>query len=95
MHTSGTARRVGPLLLVLFVAMVPLASANMAPEEPGVVLPMRDRAAVVDRLLRQRLDRLVPELMRAHDIDMWIIVGREYDEDPVLRTMLPATWPVT
>jgi Xaa-Pro aminopeptidase len=25
-------------------------------------------------------------------IDMWILISREYNEDPVLRTMLPATW---
>ena len=26
------------------------------------------------------------------DIDMWILISREYNEDPVLRTMLPSTW---
>ena len=78
------------MLLVLCVALTPMASAS--PDDPGVVLPMRDRARVVDHLLGQRLDRLVPELMREHQLDMWIIIGREYDEDPVLRTMLPATW---
>ena len=25
-------------------------------------------------------------------MDMWIIIAREYNEDPVIRTMLPATW---
>ena len=25
-------------------------------------------------------------------IDMWILISREYNEDPVLRTMLPAEW---
>ncbi len=25
-------------------------------------------------------------------IDCWVLIGREYNEDPVLRTMLPATW---
>jgi hypothetical protein len=25
-------------------------------------------------------------------IDMWILISREYNEDPVLKTMLPATW---
>ncbi len=23
---------------------------------------------------------------------MWIIIAREYNEDPIIRTMLPATW---
>ena len=56
------------------------------------VLPLRDRARVVDEILAERLDALVPVLMAREGIDMWIIVAREYNEDPILRTMLPATW---
>ena len=26
------------------------------------------------------------------DIDMWLVISREYNEDPVMRTMLPARW---
>jgi Xaa-Pro aminopeptidase len=25
-------------------------------------------------------------------IDLWLVIGREYNEDPVLATLLPATW---
>jgi Xaa-Pro aminopeptidase len=31
-------------------------------------------------------------LMRRADIDMWIVSAREYNEDPIIETMLPATW---
>ncbi|MDG1858352.1 MAG: hypothetical protein P8I94_04570, partial [Emcibacteraceae bacterium] len=55
------------------------------------VLPMRERAKVMDELLKDRLDNLVPELMRREGIDAWVIMSREYNEDPVLKTMLPAT----
>jgi len=41
---------------------------------------------------QQVFNNLLPELMDAADIDMWILISREYNEDPVLRTMLPATW---
>jgi len=34
----------------------------------------------------------VPELLRREGIDAWVLVAREYNEDPVLKTMLPATW---
>lgn len=61
-------------------------------QEPGAILPLRDQAEVIDRVLGLRFKRLVPTLMREHDVDMWILSGREYDEDPVLKTMLPATW---
>ncbi len=60
--------------------------------EPAAILPLRERAAIVDRWLRARLDALIPMLMRREGIDLWILVARENDEDPVVETMLPSTW---
>lgn len=57
-----------------------------------VPLPLRDQAAVRDRWLAQRLLDVLPELMDRAGIDLWVVLGREYHEDPVLRTLLPATW---
>ncbi|MGY2004211.1 M24 family metallopeptidase [Blastococcus sp. SYSU DS1024] len=45
-----------------------------------------------DRWLTQRLLDVLPGLMDRAGIDLWIVAGREYDEDPVLATLLPATW---
>ncbi|MFH6604109.1 M24 family metallopeptidase [Maribacter algicola] len=56
------------------------------------ILPENERARVVDEILADRFDNLLPKLMDNTDIDMWILISREYNEDPVLRTMLPATW---
>jgi Xaa-Pro aminopeptidase len=56
------------------------------------ILPESERARVVDELLKERLDSLLPVLMDRTGIDMWILISREYNEDPVLRTLLPATW---
>lgn len=56
------------------------------------ILPEAERAAVVDEILADRFDNMLPKLMDKADIDMWILISREYNEDPVLRTMLPATW---
>lgn len=53
---------------------------------------MSERAEIMDQWTEYRLDNLVPELMRREGIDMWVLVAREYNEDPVLLTMLPATW---
>lgn len=58
---------------------------------PGI-LNERDRAKVVDEILEERLDHLLPELMRRENIDMWILISREYNEDPVMKTILPSTW---
>lgn len=79
------------LLALLLLAAAGGASAQVAPAMPGL-LPLRERAAVQDRWLKARLDTLIPALMRKHGVDMWILVAREYNEDPVVRTMLPATW---
>ena len=56
------------------------------------ILPEVERARVVDEILADRFNNLLPDLMDTTDIDMWIVVSREYNEDPVIRTMLPATW---
>ena len=56
------------------------------------ILPERDRANLKDEILSDRFDHLLPRLMDQADIDMWLVISREYNEDPVMRTMLPATW---
>ena len=30
--------------------------------------------------------------MKEEGIDMWLVISREYNEDPVIKTMLPSTW---
>ena len=64
----------------------------IAQTEMPVILDMRERARVVNELLEKRLESVVPDLMRREGIDMWVISAREYNEDPVIKTMLPATW---
>ena len=53
------------------------------------VLPERDRAAAINRMLRDRLDNLLPRLMREQGLDMWLVINREYNEDPVYLTLVP------
>ncbi|RMH22561.1 MAG: M24 family metallopeptidase [Acidobacteria bacterium] len=55
----------------------------------GAVLPQRARVEAVNRMLRQRLDELLPRLMRESGIEMWLVVSREYAEDPVYLTLVP------
>ncbi|WP_109434913.1 M24 family metallopeptidase [Aquimarina sp. AU119] len=56
------------------------------------ILKQRERAAAIDMVLKERFDNLLPQLMDKTEFDMWILISREYNEDPVLKTMLPATW---
>lgn len=56
------------------------------------IMSEKDRAALKDEILAERFNVLLPKLMDETGIDMWVIISREYNEDPVMRTMLPATW---
>ncbi len=56
------------------------------------VLPEKERARVIDEILAERFETVLPSLMDSTGIDMWVLISREYNEDPVMRTMLPATW---
>ena len=96
-----SGRRIAPLLAVLLVvgsvrAQVPdgYTPDQPMPMDPATpeVLPMEERAEVINDALEARLDTVVAAAMRAEDVDLWIVSGREYNEDPVLETMLPATW---
>ena len=75
-------------LLSLCTTLLLSASFAQAP----AVLTVREQAAVVDSWLEDRMKNLLPSLMTETGIDFWIVVSREYNEDPVIRTLLPATW---
>lgn len=56
------------------------------------ILSEKEQAKIVDEILSDRLNNLLPKLMDRSGIDMWVLISREYNEDPVLKTMLPSTW---
>ena len=56
------------------------------------ILSEREQAGLKDEILADRFNSLLPVLMDRTGIDMWLVISREYNEDPVLRTMLPALW---
>jgi Xaa-Pro aminopeptidase len=56
------------------------------------ILPLKDRAAIIDEIQKDRLENLLPRLMEETDLDMWVLITREYNEDPIIKTLLPPTW---
>lgn len=60
-----------------------------APTLPVLLAP-RERAATENRILAERLDTIVPAIMREQGIDLWLLVAREYFEEPVVASMLDA-----
>ncbi len=79
-------RTIAALLLALATG-----SAAQDYQRPGVP-PLRDRVDAHNRLVKARLDQIVPRIMREVGVDMWILIASEYNEDPVVKAMLPATW---
>jgi len=59
-------------------------------ESPGAVLPLRQRLTPINEALRQRLEEMLPGLMRETGIDMWLVINREYAEDPAYFSLVPA-----
>lgn len=74
-------------LIIVFVLV-----SVFAPGSRAQVLPLREQAVVINHMLTERFERLLPSLMDSTGIDMWVLISREYNEDPILKTMLPAEW---
>ncbi|MFA5669089.1 MAG: M24 family metallopeptidase [Balneolaceae bacterium] len=77
--------------ILLFGMALFLLTDAFAQQTPAI-LSMKDRAQVIDELLQDRIETVLPQIMRREGLDMWVIISREYNEDPVIKTMLPATW---
>ena len=69
-----------------------LASTLLTSQASAQVLTVREQARVIDENLAERFEHLLPKMMDETGIDMWLVISREYNEDPVLKTMLPAEW---
>jgi hypothetical protein len=76
-------------VLVLLFFMSPSLEAFSPDQDYPEVLKIRDRASLVLQITQQRLDQLLPQLMRETDFDMWIITCNEDNLDPVFETMMP------
>jgi hypothetical protein len=78
-------------LACLFVVLV-FASATAQQSYTPKILSMRERAEVIDQWLEERVETVLPDVMKRTGIDCWVIIAREYNEDPVIKTFLPSTW---
>ena len=65
----------------LFVAC--LTPSSEAQERPFGTL--REQAAIRQAWLFERVETVLPRLMREHGVQMWVVPMREYNEDPVFR----------
>jgi len=80
------------LFLLVFTATAsPSVAQTSYPDPTQRVLTHREQAPLVKSWILKRFDTVLPALMQREGIDMWIIVSREYNDDPVFRSMAPPT----
>jgi Xaa-Pro aminopeptidase len=70
-------------LLLLGLSCTALSYGGVAVE------PHERRPLIQNELLQERLDVLLPSLMRESGIDMWLVIAREYNDDPVFLSLVP------
>ncbi len=59
-------------------------------EHTPAVLPHRERADAMNRILTVRYEELLPGPMREVGLDMWIVINPECAEDAAYLTLAPA-----
>ena len=80
---------IGPASAAMSAPIVMRETEAQAPALPPI-LNARERAATENRILAARLDTIIPAIMREQGIDVWLLVAREYFEEPVVASMLDA-----
>ena len=53
------------------------------------ILPIKQRMRWMRETIAERLDTVLPAAMRAADLDCWLVLCQEDNEDPVFRTLIP------
>src|SRR5215213_2086580 len=79
------------LLLTLILSFSFFHSGTAKAEEPLTLPPLREQAAIQQQWLKLRLERVLPRLMRRHGVQMWLVICREYNEDPVFFSLVSPT----
>ncbi len=53
------------------------------------ILSTREQFQICDEILKDRLQNLLPQLMKECGIEMWMVICSEYNEDAVFKTLTP------
>ncbi|MFC2097712.1 M24 family metallopeptidase [Bacteroidota bacterium] len=82
------SKKIIPLVLILSIFFSAQIKSQTSDQQ---ILPLRERVEIINNLLEEKFEIVLPELMRREGIDMWVIASEELNGDPVIKTMLPAT----
>jgi Xaa-Pro aminopeptidase len=78
-------------VIALILCLSPALSTSTFSQTPKPVPSLREQAAIQQQWLKLRLERVLPKLMRKHGVQMWLVVCREYNEDPVFFSLVSPT----
>src|SRR5712692_8463457 len=79
------------LVLLLWPGIAATAEQPAAQTPPKPLPSLREQAAIRQEWLKLRLERVLPALMRKHGVQMWLVICREYNEDPVFLSLVSPT----
>ena len=54
---------------------------------------IKEQYQIKDTCLKERLELILPQVMKDNNIDMWISASKEYNEDPLFHAITPASYP--
>lgn len=77
--------------VVFFCLIAGIRVASLSAEIPPPLPKLREQAAIQQEWLKLRLERVLPTLMRRYGVQMWLVICREYNEDPVFFSLVSAT----
>ncbi len=91
MKKTGIMKELIFSVLALLIIFIPVSIQADTARAGDIhkILPERERAQVMNDWLKWRLDNIIPELMRREGIDLWLVINREYNEDPVYMSLVP------
>lgn len=88
---GSRAARVALAPAVLLAVCAGGLAAQAQPEPARPFGTLREQARRQQAWLAERLDSILPALMRKYGIDMWVVPMREYNEDPVFPALVSPT----
>lgn len=82
------------ILVILVCSLTTYSSKATAKNQltapaAAAVLDQRARVAPENQMMNERFEQLLPKLMAETNIDLWLVMAREYAEDPVFFSLVP------
>jgi hypothetical protein len=90
--TPGGAIKLKLVATIALAAVLTTTIISGSPAQTTSPVPsLREQAEVQQQWLKLRLERVLPRLLRKHRVAMWLVICREYNEDPVFFSLVSPT----